>query len=425
MKKEIYSFMQQKNLDAILIVGASEYNQPMNYFLKGQFFTRAIVAILKDREPVLFYRPMERDNAEKTGLEAVCFDDFPAEKYQKESAGDPSLAEALEIKDILASLGLSGGKISFSGMTEFGKFYPVVTALQKMAPGFEICGSEGFDIIAAARYTKDADELVAIEKMGKVVVEIAARVEQFILNSRVKDGQLVSLTGTQITIGDVKQRINRWLSELGGENPKGTIFSMGRDAGVPHNSGDDDAVLEAGKTIVFDFFPREAGGGYFYDFTRTWCIGNASEAVKKAYDQVREVQERVIAAVEPGQPLKKLQMLTCELFNEMGHETVAQNRNCKNGYVHSISHGLGLNIHERPFSGFSAPDSDRMDIGTVFTVEPGLYYPDADEPFGIRIEDTITIDPDGKARKLAEFHYQLELAVPEFDPEEGAKSSHA
>lgn len=131
MKKEIYSFMQQKNLDAILIVGASEYNQPMNYFLKGQFFTRAIVAILKDREPVLFYRPMERDNAEKTGLEAVCFDDFPAEKYQKESAGDPSLAEALEIKDILASLGLSGGKISFSGMTEFGKFIRLLLLCRK------------------------------------------------------------------------------------------------------------------------------------------------------------------------------------------------------------------------------------------------------------------------------------------------------
>lgn len=415
MKSEINQLLRQNKLDAIIISGAREYNPPLTYFIKNYSFTRAIIVLLQNSEPVLFYRPMERDNAMKTGLKSISLDDFPTAAYQKEFEGNSSIVDALQLRDILFSLGVHQGNVAFCGKLEFGEFYPVVEEFKKHVPLFHVKESDGIDILNQARYTKDADEIRAIENMGKIVTNVVGNVENYIRNCRLKDNFLVTQEGIPVTIGQIKKKINLWLSEKGAENPNGTIFSMGRDAAVPHNTGKDAAVLEAGKTIVFDFFPCENGGGYFYDFTRTWCIGWASEKIMKAYEQVKKVQDDVFSSIEVGLPLKELQKLTCKLFYEMGHETIEQNRLCKNGYVHSISHGLGLNIHERPFSGFTSSDADRSDIGTVFTIEPGVYYPDSDEPFGIRIEDTFTIDPDGKARKLAEYPYQLILQVPQYE----------
>ena len=63
-----------------------------------------------------------------------------------------------------------------------------------------------------------------------------------------------------------------------------------------------------------------------------------------------------------------------------------------NGYylVHSLGHGVGLDIHERPFI------SDRIDMtlkeNMVVTDEPGIYLPGT---YGVRIEDTVLITKSG------------------------------
>ena len=50
--------------------------------------------------------------------------------------------------------------------------------------------------------------------------------------------------------------------------------------------------------------------------------------------------------------------------------------------------------------------------GAVFTIEPGLYYPDKPEPYGVRIEDTYYMDKDGKVSPLTDYPYRLILDVP-------------
>ena len=40
---------------------------------------------------------------------------------------------------------------------------------------------------------------------------------------------------------------------------------------------------------------------------------------------------------------------TCELFEEQGHPTIRQDSQLQSGYVHSLGHGLGLDVHERPW----------------------------------------------------------------------------
>ncbi len=411
MKSNLQAFLSEKNLDCIIVTGASAYNPFMTYFVPGTFFTRAMIVLIKGEEPVLLYRPMERDTAAKTSLREICFDEFPMKEFLAKAKGNSLIAEAHELKAILTSLGLNEGRIAFCGKLEFGRQFAVVRAFSELAPEYEIMTMEGADCLENCRYTKDKDELESIRTMGERVVTVVGKIEAYIRSCILVDNQLCAADGKFVTIGQIKEKINLLLSEAGGENPQGTIFAMGRDAGVPHNDGNDAAILEGGKTIVFDFFPCEAGGGYFYDFTRTWCIGYASETVQKAYDQVKQVHHEIINAIEPGMPVKALQQKTCELFQEMGHPTVMSDPKTLQGYVHSVSHGLGINVHERPFSGFGGLDSDVIEPGVVFTVEPGLYYPEAVEPFGIRIEDTIYIDTDGKPHVFAQYPYELVVPV--------------
>jgi Xaa-Pro aminopeptidase len=108
-------------------------------------------------------------------------------------------------------------------------------------------------------------------------------------------------------------------------------------------------------------------------------------------------------------PYKDYQRLTCEMYEADGHPTPKTVKSPIKGYVHSLGHGVGLNLHERPWSGLTADDDNRLSIGVVATIEPGLYYPD--ENLGIRLEDTFWVRPDGKFEILAEYPLDLVLTM--------------
>ncbi|MBP7757600.1 MAG: aminopeptidase P family protein, partial [Anaerolineaceae bacterium] len=69
---------------------------------------------------------------------------------------------------------------------------------------------------------------------------------------------------------------------------------------------------------------------------------------------------------------------------------------------------LGLKVHEKPFSGAGSGETERLIPGTVFTIEPGLYYPN--QNLGVRLEDTYLTHPDGTFEVLADF--PLDLVIP-------------
>jgi Xaa-Pro aminopeptidase len=257
--------------------------------------------------------------------------------------------------------------------------------------------------------TKDEAEVEQIREIGKITIATASDVADFLTSHLASDGVLVNRQGDVLTIGDVKRRINLWLAMRGAENPEGTIFSIGSDAGVPHSAGLKDQPVEVGKPIVFDLFPCQVGGGYFYDFTRTWCLGYATDEVQKLHDDVREVYQQVYAAIEPNRLCSDFQSLTCELFEAKGHPTIQSDQRTQNGYVHSLAHGIGLDVHEGPNFYRNEENKDILLPGMVITVEPGLYYPE--KGMGARIEDTVWIRPDGNVETLVEFSMDLVLEV--------------
>jgi Xaa-Pro aminopeptidase len=309
---------------------------------------------------------------------------------------------------MFSDVGVTSGRVALYGKIESSEAYTLFTALQDALPEITLVGEFETSILLSAMSTKDEDEVERIRRMGQKTIEVVDMVADFLTSRVVQDQVLIKSDGSPLTIGDVKQRINLWLAERSAENPEGTIFAIGYDAGVPHSSGTDSDQLQLGKTIVFDIFPCEPGGGYFFDFTRTWCLGYAPDEAQVLYDDVLAVYKQVMGELHAGTPCMEYQQQTCELFEARGHTTIMSDPQTQEGYVHSLGHGLGLHVHERPSFRTSSGEGDRLEPGVVVTIEPGLYYPQQD--MGVRLEDTVWVRPNGEIEVLVE--YPLDLVLP-------------
>lgn len=105
---------------------------------------------------------------------------------------------------------------------------------------------------------------------------------------------------------------------------------------------------------------------------------SSAKSIKKAYQDLLDVQKEVINAVKPGETLISLNNLTNKLLKEKGY-----GKNIR----HGVSHYLGMLVHD--VGGFMKP----FEPGVIITVEPGIYF--KEEKWGIRIEDDILVTKDG------------------------------
>ncbi len=408
MKRDLDRLMAERGIDAAVVMGGVRDNPTMYYLTNGAKLSHATVIKRRGEAPVLFHASMERDEAAKSGLTTRDLGDYNFRKFIEEAQGDRLQATILLYTRLFEELGVQG-RVAFYGRREQGASYVFLRALDAALPQIEVVGEFDNDIFAVAQATKDAEEVARIREVGRRVSQIMADVVRFLRRHPTANGALVREDGSPLTVGDVKQFVRARLFENRLEDPEEMIFAIGRDAGVPHSHGEDDAPLRLGQTIVFDLFPQEAGGGYFFDMTRTFCLGYAPPEVERAYRDVLDCFNEVVAALRPGAATRRYQVMACELFEARGHPTVKSDPTTKEGYVHSLGHGLGLEIHGRPIFADVPGNEDTLQPGVVFTVEPGLYYPE--QGFGIRIEDTFWLDEDGRFHNLTDFPKDLVIPV--------------
>lgn len=409
MKSDLDKIMQENDLDALLITGPGQHNPAMVYMIGGGHLTGADLILKRGQGGVLFHGMMERDEAAKSGLETRSYSNYPMGALLKKADNNWTRAIVMRYQSMLKDAGVTQGRVALYGQTDLGQGYAVFSELQKAMPEITFVGDLENKVMPKAMLTKDIQEVERIRAMGKITTQVVAQTADFLTGHLAKGGVLIKTNGDPLTIGEVKGKINLWLSELGAENPEGTIFAIGRDAGVPHSTGNPTDLLRLGQTIVYDIFPCEAGGGYFYDFTRTWCLGYAPDETRRIYDDVKKVYDQVMSELKMGEHFGVFQKRTCEMFESMGHPTVLSEPETEVGYIHSLGHGLGLHIHERPFSGASAAADDLLIPGVIMSIEPGLYYPE--RGMGVRIEDTVWVRPDGNFEVLAPFPQDLVLPV--------------
>jgi len=408
MKADLDRLMEEQGLDALLITGPAQHNPPMVYFTGPIHMTGGDLIKKRGSDPILFYYPMERDEAAKTGFMTKNLAEYRFNELLKTTGGDMLNATILLYEKMLLDYQITSGRIAIYGKMDAGSSYAVFSGLNTKLPDLEILGQVGDSLILTAMATKDPDEVDRIRSMGNITISVVSNVADFLSSHKQKNSVLIKSNGDPLKVGDVKNNINLWLAEAGVENPEGTIFALGRDAGVPHSSGNPNDILELGKTIIFDIFPAEAGGGYFFDFTRTWCLGYAPDQVMKLYEDVSKVYNQIMSEIQVNALCSQYQDRTCELFEAMGHPTIKSNPQTQEGYVHSLGHGVGLNIHEYPRISSNFKE-DRLSPGSVVTIEPGLYYPE--KGMGVRLEDTVWVRPDGEMEILAPYPYDLVIPV--------------
>jgi len=399
MKSDLDAIIRAHNLDAVLVLGGSDHNPCMVYFT-GAGRVGDAVLFKKPGEPaVLYCNAMEREEAEKSGLRVIPLRLWPMEDLAKRP------------KVLFEDQGITSGRVGLYGQANVSAAMHIASRIAEEMPEVTLVGEErDRTVFFYAMETKDESEVARIRKMGKVTTEVVRMVADYLTSQAVRkeDEVLIKEDGTPLTIGEVKSKISLWLAERGAVDVEGCILAIGRDAAIPHSVGNPDDFLRLGRTIIFDIFPAQAGGGYFYDFTRTWSLGYAAPEAQKLYDEVKRAYDMVIENIDLNADFRSYNRMVSDEFHRNGHKTPLHNEGVlTDGYVHSLGHGVGLNIHERPMSGPTAGEDNLLKGGVVFTVEPGLYYPE--KGMGVRIEDTYWMRPDGEIERLAEYPYDFVL----------------
>ncbi|MEM8529825.1 MAG: Xaa-Pro peptidase family protein [Chloroflexota bacterium] len=409
MKQDIDRLMIERDIDAIVVEGPDglgSANPHFNYFVGGQ---KLVGTVIKKRgEPtMLIHSPWERKQAEETGLVLISSDRWNRQEIAQQFP-DRLMAAVEYRRQVFSDLGVTG-RVGLYGTVSAGSFLALISALSQQLPDIQFLGEFEQDIISTARLTKDADEIDQMRDAGQKTCAVVQAVVDFIRSGQAKGDTLVNTSGTPMTIGDVRALVGRELAARGMEAPHDVIFAQGSDAGLPHAHGDDAAPLRLGQSIVFDIYPCQQGGGYYHDMTRTFAIGYAPPELQRIYDDVLGAIEHVLEELEVGAPTKAYQDETCRYFEARGHATIGSTYPIEEGYIHSLGHGIGLDVHEDLSFPTFQDRGDQIVPGAVFTIEPGLYYPS--RGMGVRIEDTIYCKPDGTFENLTPFPKTLVIPI--------------
>ncbi len=404
MKQDLDRLMAERNLDAVLVVGNSAGNPVMNYLTGGAHLERALVLKRRGGPLTLVHGGMERDTAAATGLRLIDRDaQYNHMRYLQEHDGNRLAAEVAYLADVIHDENLRG-RLGVYGMIDAGAAMLLLNHLQDRLLTTEIVGEYGETLFGLARETKDAAEIAQMAEAGRLTGVVVGETQEFVRQHAVHGDMIVKADGAPLTIGDVKSFVRTRLLYYGLSEDGDTIFAQGREAGVPHNRGSESVALRLGQTIIFDIFPR-GGSGYYHDMTRTWCFGYATDAVYALYEQVKEIFDRTMAAARVGLPCRDLQQMTLDYFEAKGHPTARTHPGGHDGYVHSLGHGVGLDVHEGPSLSIAAGNYTVLAPGHVVSIEPGLYYPE--RGYGVRVEDTIAFQTDGSMLNLTQFPYDL------------------
>ncbi len=406
MKSDLDRLMRERDMDAFVVTGGEEFNAIRFYLSNGAHITHGSIFKSRGQEPLLVCSRMELEEAQKSGLQVRTDAELGYQEHLAAAEGDSYKATAQFWADVLSEMELSSGRVGLYGTWQINKTIALQEALRESLPQYEFVAEGNRTLFEEAMLTKDQQEINRLKSVAERANSVMESAWDYIAGLDVKGEFLFDELGQQVTIGDIKSLVRRELMACGLEDTN-TIFAQGRDAGFPHSRGEPDMPLKIGQAIVFDLFPREQGGGYHHDMTRTWCIGYAPPEVQEAYDTVMEAFDISVESYGLNKPTHLMQEAVLDHYEGKGHPTIRSDPRTMEGYIHTLGHGVGIDIHESPSISHTRRD-DVFQIGNVLTIEPGLYYPD--RGYGVRVEDLFVIDENGALVSLTSF--RKDLVIP-------------
>lgn len=228
------------------------------------------------------------------------------------------------------------------------------------------------------RKVKDKAELGYMRKAAEITNEGAKRAAEVI-----KPG---------IREYEVAAEIEYAMRRLGSDGVAfDTIIASGPSSAFPHGRCTDKKINK-GEFIVVDLGAKYQH--YRADLTRTFLVGKPSQKQAKIYETVKEAQQKAFESLRERVKAKDADAVARKIIRQAGYGKY---------FVHSLGHGVGLDVHELPT--LTRESEDLLKAGNVVTVEPGIYIAGFG---GARIEDTVLVHKE-KAERLTEASYDLSV----------------
>lgn len=260
----------------------------------------------------------------------------------------------------------------------------------------------GFDSLTASTYLKlkessndvifkDASDLVWTLRKVKDPSEISLMKKAAELTSRGME-KAAEVIEAGISEREVAAEIEYEMRKKGSDGVAfETIVSSGPNSAFPH--GDcGDRVIKKGDLVVIDIGAKYRA--YSSDLTRTFIIGKPSSKQFQVYETVRKAQDLAVKSARAKVEAKEVDRVARDYISKAGYGEY---------FVHSLGHGVGLDVHEPPT--LSPKSTDVLVEGNVVTIEPGIYI---SRFGGVRIEDTVLILKDG-VEKMTESPIQIDF----------------
>ena len=161
------------------------------------------------------------------------------------------------------------------------------------------------------------------------------------------------------------------------------IVASGKNATILHYEKNNSKIGKS-DLIVLDVGAKYEE--YCADISRTFpASGKFNKRQKEIYQEVLQIQKKMIDSVKPSISINTLNEKAIELITEalFRLKLIKKKEEYKKYYMHNIGHHLGLAAHD------SLDRNSKLVSGNVITIEPGIYA--EEEKIGVRIEDDILV----------------------------------
>lgn len=261
--------------------------------------------------------------------------------------------------------------------------FPHGLALRLAQEGIHVSVAE--EPLFPERAIKSPWEIAQIARAQRAAARALRAAVEFLASCSVNAAGVLTHHNRRVRAHDVRFLIERVLLENGCRVVE-TIVAGGRQSADPHECGK--GLLRAHQPIVIDVFPQLAREGYWGDLTRTVVKGSAPRQLRAMYAAVRAAQRVALGMIRDGTECAAIHARVREELERRGFVSAVRNGRAV-GFIHGTGHGVGLAVHEAPAI---AENRERLNVGNVVTVEPGLYYPGIG---GVRHEDTVVVTRTG------------------------------